>query len=228
MEKETSEDLNELFGALSKAQGQITGAMKDAKNPFFKSNYTTLDGCWDCARKPLSDNGLSVIQTFVENDGKIYLKTILGHASGQFISSKAVFNLTKNDPQTFGSVSTYLRRYSFCAIVGITSGNDDDGEHAMQSYREHVNQSPKVEPAIPKVESAPPMGVDEFVDLLRKKTQNSYDFRFMDKYLSELEQTSGVKPIKVMMQALLPSNTERFCNSWQKWYLELSQETDRS
>lgn len=217
MEKETSEQLNELFTALSKAQGQISSAIKDAKNPFFKSSYTTLDACWECARKPLSENGLSIVQTFVEVGEKMYLQTILGHLSGQYISSKALIHLPKHDPQTFGSVVSYLRRYSLCSIVGITS-SDDDGEQAMQSYREHVNNSPKVD----KV-----MGTEEFIEILKKKTEGKYDFFFMDKYLEELSRTSGLPPIKLMMQALQGPYMERFCNSWQKWYSELSLETER-
>ena len=34
-----SEQLNELAGALSKAQAEIKGAIKDSKNPFFKSSH---------------------------------------------------------------------------------------------------------------------------------------------------------------------------------------------
>ena len=39
---EKSENVNELFTALSKAQAEIKGAIKDSSNPFFKSNYADL------------------------------------------------------------------------------------------------------------------------------------------------------------------------------------------
>src|SRR5437868_805458 len=84
----TSEQLNEIFSALAKAQGQIQAAVKDKSNPYFKSSYSTLDACWDSCRAPLTSNGLSVVQTINESEGgKMFITTILGHSSGQFISS---------------------------------------------------------------------------------------------------------------------------------------------
>ena len=58
-----SESIAALAAALSKAQASITGALKDSANPFFKSKYADLASCWDACRKPLTDNGLAVIQT---------------------------------------------------------------------------------------------------------------------------------------------------------------------
>ena len=37
-----SEQINELAAALSKAQSDMGGAVKDSANPFFKSNYADL------------------------------------------------------------------------------------------------------------------------------------------------------------------------------------------
>ena len=44
---QSSESINELAKALSAAQGEITGALKDSANPFFKSKYADrqLLGC---------------------------------------------------------------------------------------------------------------------------------------------------------------------------------------
>ena len=52
-----SESLNELATALAKAQGEITGALKESANPFFKSRYADLASCWDACRLALSNNG---------------------------------------------------------------------------------------------------------------------------------------------------------------------------
>jgi len=59
---EQSEQINELATALAKAQGKITGALKDSANPFYKSRYADLASVWDACRAALSENGLAVVQ----------------------------------------------------------------------------------------------------------------------------------------------------------------------
>ena len=77
-----SEQVNEIFGALSKAQGQMRGATKDATNPFFKARYSSLHATWEACRQALSDNGLSVTQVVTGSSPTMVLVTILGHSSG--------------------------------------------------------------------------------------------------------------------------------------------------
>lgn len=123
--------LNELLSALAKAQGQISHAKKDKKNPFFKSSYADLSSVWEACREPLASNGLSVIQTVEGNRTDMFLVTWLGHSSGQWIKSKLPMLLQKFDPQSQGSAITYARRYALSAMVGICADEDDDGEKAM-------------------------------------------------------------------------------------------------
>lgn len=119
---EQSESIKELATALAKAQGKITGALKDSENPFFKSSYADLASCWDACREALSANELSVVQTL---DREGYLVTTLLHSSGEWIRS-AVKMIPKDDsPQAIGSCITYMRRYSLAAIVGIAQVDDD-------------------------------------------------------------------------------------------------------
>ncbi|MES2409046.1 MAG: ERF family protein [Patescibacteria group bacterium] len=135
---EKSENLDKLFEALSLAQGKIKGAIKDSANPFFKSKYTSLDSCWDAIRLPLSEHGLSVVQAVGEQDGKPNLTIILGHSSGQYISSSMTLSIKSQDSQGISSAISYARRFTLCAMVGITQGDDDDGEKEMESAR-HIS-----------------------------------------------------------------------------------------
>lgn len=123
-----SENINELAAALAKAQGAITCAIEDKVNPHFKSSYASLHSVWDACRKPLSDNGLSVIQVMEKIDGKNFLKTILAHSSGQWIDSMMEINFYELSPQKLGCVITYFRRYSLASMIGIAPGKDDDGD----------------------------------------------------------------------------------------------------
>jgi len=130
-----STDIGKLAEALSKAQSEMEGAKKDAKNPFFKSDYSTLFAVWQACRGPLTKNGLSVIQTTGGNgSGVITVYTILAHSSGQWIKGALSIKPAKTDPQTLGSCLTYLRRYALAGVVGL-SPLDDDAEAAMKEPR---------------------------------------------------------------------------------------------
>jgi hypothetical protein len=126
----SSDQLGELFGALAKAQATMGAALKDSTNPFFKSNYANLEAVVGISRGPLTDNGLCVTQPPVMGEVGEILLTVLGHASGQWISSEIVLKPTKTDPQSLGSYITYMRRYAYASIVGVVTA-DDDGESAM-------------------------------------------------------------------------------------------------
>jgi hypothetical protein len=124
-----SETINDLATALAKAQGEITGALKDSANPFFKSKYADLASCWDACREPLSKNGLAIIQSPEVTSEGLTLTTLLTHSTGQWI--KNVFRMLPKDdtPQGVGSALTYARRYALTALIGIAQV-DDDGNAA--------------------------------------------------------------------------------------------------
>lgn len=135
-----SESINELAGALAKAQGQIVPALKDSNNPFFKSSYADLSSVWAACRGPLSANGLAVLQTLEDKDGKLILVTTLAHSSGQWIRSILPIVTQKQDAQSMGSAITYMRRYSLSALVGVVADADDDGEGAMARHTSPAQQ----------------------------------------------------------------------------------------
>jgi len=129
-----SPSLNELYAALSKAQGDMEAAKMDKKNPFFKSKYADLASVINSSRPHLSSNGLSVIQRIMTNDRGMHLFTRLCHASGQWIESVMPLNPSKNTIQELGSYITYSKRYSYASMIGVVAEDeDDDGETAMAS-----------------------------------------------------------------------------------------------
>jgi hypothetical protein len=142
-----SESIAELAHALAKAQANITGALKDSSNPFFKSRYADLASCWDACRKQLSENGLAVIQTIEVGESRPVLVTTLAHSSGEWIKSYCPI-LTKDDsPQGQGSGITYARRYALAAIVGLAQ-IDDDAEAAQARHKASAPQNPDTLKAI--------------------------------------------------------------------------------
>lgn len=143
-----SDSIKELSAALVKAQASIGVAIKDSVNPHFKSKYADLGAVWAACRKPLNDNGLSVVQMPVDagEPGRVALETILVHVSGEYISSTVSTRLMKDDAQGVGSAITYLRRYALAAFVGIVADEDDDGNAA----------SAPAKPAAPRAVEPPP------------------------------------------------------------------------
>lgn len=140
----SSESIKNLAVALVKVQSVLESAKKDSDNPFFKSRYADLSSVWEACRKPLTDNGLSVVQTCTPTEGSgIQVDTILLHTSGEYIESNLFMPLVKNDPQAVGSAITYARRYALSAIVGIIA-DDDDAEAAMSRP-----QAPAHRPNVP-------------------------------------------------------------------------------
>lgn len=125
-----SETIGALAAALAKAQAAITGAVKDAANPFFKSKYADLESVWSACRKPLTDNGLAVVQTSRYTPDGLMLVTTLLHSSGEWISGEMPVLVKDNSPQAQGSGLTYARRYALAALVGVYQ-TDDDGEAAQ-------------------------------------------------------------------------------------------------
>ena len=174
-----SDQINEIAGALAKAQGEVMAAIEDKTTPHFKTSYSSLNSVWKACRSATSKNGLAVSQLMTGSNDQLVLVSILMHASGQWIKSILPITSIKATPQALGSAITYMRRYSLAALVGVApEEEDDDAEEAEQpSYDKRKEakpvqfkqpqsssipplQEPKPKPEIPK-EKTP--GYDEFV-----------------------------------------------------------------
>jgi hypothetical protein len=140
-----SAEIKDLASALSKAQKVMRAIPKDSVNPFFKSKYADMATVVEHTRAALADNGLAVTQG-LSLDAAPCLITTLIHSSGQWLRSAWPITPVKNDPQGIGSAVTYARRYAYCAIIGVASGDeDDDGNAATQAPRSESKPAPKAE-----------------------------------------------------------------------------------
>lgn len=129
-----SETIDQIVPALIKARKAFKAAVKDAKNPHFKSAYVSLDGVVDAITDALLDNGIVQTQPTAIEEGKTVLHTRFLHISGQWIGGTYPVHPVKNDPQGEGSALTYARRYALMALAGIAP-EDDDGNAATQAAR---------------------------------------------------------------------------------------------
>lgn len=131
-----TENLNNLYEALVKAQGEMDGAVKDSTNPHRKSSYASLESHINASRPFLVKNGLCVLQRVISQEGKYYLVTRLAHQSGQHIENSFELKTATNDMQGLGAAITYARRYAYSSLICQITMDDDDGEEDRKKKEE--------------------------------------------------------------------------------------------
>jgi hypothetical protein len=164
-----SEQIKELAAALCKAQSVLAGADKNKENTHLRSKYADLNSCWEAVRGPLTSNGLSVVQPFATDNGRVTVTTLLMHTSGQWISMEAGLAPKSNAPADLGTVVSYLRRYSLAAMTGLSQA-DDEGPDTSEDRPE-----PPQKPAKASGSIGSPEGINE--GPLNKK-QDGYILEF--------------------------------------------------
>jgi len=127
---EMSNETNEIFAAFALFQGDLTSASKSKTGHGYK--YADLAQCIETAREPLLKHNLAVTQLMGQSDSGTTLTTMLVHSSGQwlrdaFVMEKAVLQggAGKNPAQAMGASITYMRRYAYTAIIGMTQEDED-------------------------------------------------------------------------------------------------------
>ena len=131
---ETSQNIQDIAAALVAAQSEMGNALKGSANPFFKSKYADLNAVREAVIPSLTKHGISVIQPTITRDGRNYVKTVLLHTSGQYISGETeILYKEKDNPQAQGSGITYARRYGLQSICNIGAEDDDGNQAAMPS-----------------------------------------------------------------------------------------------
>jgi hypothetical protein len=122
-----------LAKALVKAQKQFGPALKQSLNPHFKNRYADLAAVIEAVIDGLNDNGIFLTQvTHPSDDASVIIETIFIHESGEERSmGKFKVPVAKQDPQGYGSATTYARRYSLQTACGIAP-EDDDGNAASK------------------------------------------------------------------------------------------------
>lgn len=136
----TSEKTGELVKALLLSQQQFPVITKDktAKVPTksggqYSYTYADLTSVLDAVKPILLKNGL-VLQHGAEANGHNAINCRLSHISGEW--QESALNLPDGvEAQSMGSAVTYYRRYTACAMLGISTEDDDDGAQATQAPR---------------------------------------------------------------------------------------------
>lgn len=134
-----SPTIGKLVLALAKAQLNFKAVLKQNENEAFKrggrvSKYADLATYIDATQEALAKEELVVLQwPDVTPEAKsMTLVSILAHSSGEWMRGRLTLPAMGRDgftAQSCGSSITYARRYSYAAITGCAS-EDDDGNAA--------------------------------------------------------------------------------------------------
>jgi hypothetical protein len=128
-----------------KVQAVLRTITKDAKNPYHKNMYASLESVIVQTIAALNANGFVLFQPTIVIDGQKYVRTIVRHAaSSQEMTCDTeivVVSVKGGEPtaQDHGSGQTYARRYGLMSLLALAPSDhdfqDDDG-NAASNVRE--------------------------------------------------------------------------------------------
>jgi hypothetical protein len=177
----TSITTAEISKALSSAQAALgnpprtkTVAVVSKSGARYTFKYAPLESILDFIRKPMADNGLSMVQAIgTEMEGTIRqlsLTTRLCHSSGEWMESVIPILLDGGGAQAMGSAITYARRYALTALLNLATEDDDDGNAA--DGNQATVQAPVKSTAKPVAAAAKPVahGVEFYAKAIELAT----------------------------------------------------------
>lgn len=126
--------LKEMPKKLAQMQAELENPKKD-KAGMHKAKYAQLDTVIDVIKPIATKYGFSVVQ-FPYNDNDVFgVETLLIHESGEYIRGRYGSKITSTNPQDYGKMITYYRRYALGALFNIAPEDDDDADSVASSAK---------------------------------------------------------------------------------------------
>jgi hypothetical protein len=147
----TSEQINEIAAALSKAQGEIRnpeknktvekkGTSKAGKPYDYSFMYADLPSTYDKNREVLAKYNLCHIAATEVFEKYTLLSSRLIHSSGQWFESS--LPVPDGGPEDIAGDLTFYRRYLYNGLIGI-AGEDDLDDNQRNKTKNHSPVLPK-------------------------------------------------------------------------------------
>jgi hypothetical protein len=144
-----SPTLAALAAALAAAQAEITNPHRNREVTVqpregrpYSFSYATLDSILDGLRPILAKHTLSIIQTLERDGERLAMRTMLLHASGEWIATDVPLTVERTGNQAMGSAITYARRYGLTSLLAIAADEDDDANEADGNEVKGATQRP--------------------------------------------------------------------------------------
>lgn len=129
----TPEQITALYGALILAQAEFPPIAKTKQAYNYK--YAPLSEIHEKIRPILSRHHLAVFHPLVRKDGKTAVGTTLIHDGGGRLSCDGISISETLKIQEQGGYVTYGSRYGYCAMLGLTSEDEDENLLGQKSPR---------------------------------------------------------------------------------------------
>ncbi|MES2871438.1 MAG: ERF family protein [Pseudomonadota bacterium] len=150
----------EAFNAsFAQMQCEMPSVEKRTENTHTKKKYADLDDINDKVRPVMAKHGFGVSFKIQTHEKFVTVTGILMHRNGH--REETSMDLPRDDGagrsivQAVGSTTTYGKRYVMCALLNITSGDDNDNDGYRDKSQEAAPtvttlQAKQIEALIPK------------------------------------------------------------------------------
>lgn len=150
----------EAFNAsFAQMQCEMPSVEKRTENTHTKKKYADLDDINDKVRPVMAKHGFGVSFKIQTHEKFVTVTGILMHRNGH--REETSMELPRDEGagrsivQAVGSTTTYGKRYVMCALLNITSGDDDDNDGYRKKQQETAPtvttlQAKQIEALIPK------------------------------------------------------------------------------
>lgn len=198
------EKTKSIYKKIFEVQKEIAPIKKDLDNPFFKSKYFDINSLLEELKPLLQTRNLLLLQPLTISSDIVTLTTIIVDCDSGEKLEYPVKLMEQQDPQKYGSMITYFRRYALTSLFAL-QGEDDDGNEAST-----VSNPTKTKAKIGQDELFPTSRIIEIVNLTEQSGTSKTSGKPFTRYIVELK--DGRKPsffelflkVKVMK---LPKNT---------------------
>jgi len=203
------------------AQSEIKHIKKDAKNPHFKSEYTSLPEALESILPVLQKYDL-IHRTSTEVRGSMpilitYIEDV--HSDAQYKTELPL--LETSNMQKIGSSITYSQRYNVLGILGLCAGIDDDGNIAsgVVDVQQRSSTAPKplnIKPIPPTVDEK--AKIEKAKKALQELIDNSGN-RLSQECVAEAKQVvdsrdlDGMRTVYSKIQSAIKKSLENAINT---------------
>lgn len=150
-----STETDAIMAALCRAQAVIEAprrtkhaTIRPREGAPYSYTYAPLEEVIRVIQHPFADAGLVRQQYLVSRAGAWFVRTVIWHLSGQWISSDYPIFAEKMTAHSFAGGVTYASRRGLCLVLGLAPEDDDDS--ASQPEAGPATAKPPQSPAEPR------------------------------------------------------------------------------